>query len=132
MTSAAQKLVLAFLTITVLIGCARTAPIYSVAEMPVVANKPDPTADDVSKAIIRAGATLGWQMIQTQPGLIVGTFRVRESTAVVDVNYTPKSYSIKYKDSTNFRYDGENIHKVYNQSVQSLDKGIRAQLSTLF
>jgi len=61
MTSAAQKLVLAFLTITVLIGCARTAPIYSVAEMPFVAYKPGPTADDVTKPIRRAGAMVGDQ-----------------------------------------------------------------------
>jgi hypothetical protein len=51
--------------------------------------------------------------------------------AVVDINYTVKSYNISYKDSTELNYDGTNIHKNYNGWIQNLDKGIRAQLSNL-
>jgi hypothetical protein len=51
--------------------------------------------------------------------------------AVVDVNYTPQTYSITYKDSSNLGYDGQSIHKNYNGWVQNLDKAIRAQLGAL-
>jgi hypothetical protein len=51
--------------------------------------------------------------------------------AVVDVNYSTRSYSITYKDSTELQYDGKSIHQNYNGWVQNLDKGIRAQLSAL-
>src|SRR3954468_2830138 len=117
--SFARKIVLALLTVTALGACARMAPVYNVPDMPVVANKPEPTLDDVSKAIIRAGATLGWQMVATKPGLIVGTLNVREHQAMVDVSYTPKTYSITYKNSNNLSYDGQNIHKNYNGWIQN-------------
>jgi hypothetical protein len=129
--SFARKLVLALLTITVLGACSRMAPLYNVSDMPVVANKPDPTLDDVSKAIIRAGAALGWEMVPAKPGLIVGTLNIREHQAVVDVNYTPKTYSITYKNSNNLNYDGQSIHKNYNGWIQNLDRAIKAQLVTL-
>jgi len=131
MTSAAYKLVLALVTITVLAACSRMAPLYNVSAMPVVANKPSPAMDDVSKAIVRAGAGLGWQMVPAQPGLIVGTLSVREHQAVVDVNYTLQTYSITYKNSNNLNYDGQNIHKNYNGWIQNLDKAIKAQLANL-
>lgn len=131
MSSAAYKLALALLVITALAACSRMAPLYNVSAMPVVANKPNPTLDDVSKAIVRAGAGLGWQMVQTNPGLIVGTLDLREHQAVVDVNYTLQTYSITYKNSNNLNYDGQNIHKNYNGWIQNLDKAIRAQLANL-
>jgi uncharacterized lipoprotein YmbA len=114
-----------------LVACARTAPIYNVSDMPIVANKPSPSADDVRKAIIRAGGALGWQMVDQKPGLIVGTLNLREHQAVVDVSYTPQTYSITYRNSNNLSYDGTNIHKNYNGWIQNLDKAIRAQLMTL-
>ena len=47
------------------------------------------------------------------------------------MTYSVKSYSIRYKDSTELGYDGGSIHQNYNGWVQNLDKGIRAQLNTL-
>jgi hypothetical protein len=111
-------------------GCG-TKPIYNVNSSPVATSKPNPTQDDVAKAILRAGAALGWQMKQTKPGHILGTLNLRTHVAVVDVDYTPTTYSIKYKDSTNLDYDGTNIHNNYNGWIQNLEKGIRTQLSLL-
>ena len=111
-------------------GCA-TQPVYNVTNAPVEASKPNPTLDEVGKAIQRAGAALGWQMKETKPGQMLGTLNLRRHVAVVDIDYSVKSYSIKYKDSTELNYDGTNIHKNYNGWIQNLDKGIRAQLSNL-
>ena len=112
-------------------GCRGNAPVYNVTDSPVAASKPNPGLDEVGKAIMRAGAGLGWQMRQTKPGHILGTLNLRKHVAVVDVNYSVKSYSIQYKDSTDLGYDGQNIHPNYNGWIQNLDKGIRAQLSVL-
>jgi hypothetical protein len=131
MTFRSSKLLLAAIALGVLGACARTAPIYNVSEMPVVANKPSPSMEDVRTAIMRAGTTLGWEMAPAQPGLVVGTLKLREHTAIVDVNYTPKTYSITYKNSSNLMFDGQNIHKNYNGWIQNLDKAIRTQLSLL-
>jgi hypothetical protein len=53
-------------------GCA-TQPVYNVSDAPVAASKPNPSLDEVSKAIVRAGAALGWQMKETKPGHMLGT-----------------------------------------------------------
>jgi hypothetical protein len=110
-----------------------TAPVMNVQNAPVDISKASPTLDDVSKAIIRAGAGLGWHMTPQKPGLMQGRLALRSHVAVVDIKYDRKSYSIEYKDSTNLNYDaakGE-IHRNYNGWIQNLDKAIQAQLSTL-
>jgi hypothetical protein len=111
-------------------GCAGK-PVYDVTSAPIAASKANPSMDDIGKAIQRAGAGLGWQMQQVRPGQIVGTLALRDHKAVVDVTYDPKTYSIKYKDSTNLNYDGSTIHNNYNGWIQNLDKAIRTQLSLL-
>jgi hypothetical protein len=125
-----SSLVLAGIVVALLGGC-RNAPIYNVSEAPVVANKEAVSMGDVEKAIVRAGAALGWQMKPIEPGLIEGKLYLRTHVAIVDIKYDTKSYNITYKDSTNLEYDGKNIHKNYNGWIQNLDNGIRAQLSNL-
>ena len=133
MRSTASKVILALVITIAITACARNVSVYNLPEVPVTASKPNASLDEVGKAIIRAGATLGWQMKQVKPGLILGTLNVREHMAAVDVQYTPQSYSIQYKDSSNLSYDAQSktIHKNYNGWIQNLDKAIRAQLSAL-
>jgi hypothetical protein len=125
--NAAAVLVACFALLAV--GC-RIAPIYDVSGDAITSSKPDLTMDDVSKAIQRAGAGLGWQMQQDGPGHMIGTLHLRDHVAVVDITYDTKSYSIKYKDSSNLQYDAEKreIHKNYNGWIQNLENGIRTQL----
>ena len=113
------------------VGCRGPVPIYNVTNAPVAASKPNPSLDDVGKAILRAGAPLGWQMKETKPGQMLGTLNLRKHVAVVDVKYSVKSYNITYKDSTELNYDGQNIHPNYNSWIEILDKAIKAQLSNL-
>ena len=113
-----------------LVGCT-TKPIYSVVDAPLAASKPNPSMDDISKAIVRAGTGLGWQMTPDRPGHVAGRLALRNHVAVVDVDYTPQTYSIKYRDSTNLDYNGTSIHRNYNGWIQNLDKAIRAQLAAL-
>ena len=112
-----------------LAGC-RSAPIYDVTAAPVSAPKAI-TLQDVEKAILRAGAGLGWQIVPRGPGQAEGVLALRGHRAVVDITYDTKNYNIKYKDSSNLDYDGTNIHSNYNGWVQNLDKAIRTQLGLL-
>jgi hypothetical protein len=123
--------VVAAVLVLLVVGCRGTVPVNDVTGAPVVASKPNPSLDEVGKAIQRAGAALGWQMKEIKPGYMVGTLSLRKHVAVVDVNYSVKSYSIKYKDSTELNYSDGNIHPNYNGWIQNLDKAIRAQLSVL-
>lgn len=113
----------------ILAGC-RSNPVYNVDDAPIQVSG-NYSADDVKKAIIRAGAGLGWIMKEKKSGLISGTLYLRTHVAIIDIRYTKKAYSITYKDSQNLDYDGTNIHKNYNGWVQNLNRQIQAQLSAL-
>ena len=128
-------------------GC-RTNAVYNVPDQSVLTNKSQLTEEDVKKAIIRAGSTLGWNMFADKPGNVLGTLRLRKHMAQVDIYYDLNKYNITYKDSQNLNYeaagseytdeDGNShinknstIHSNYNGWVQNLDRAIKAQLNTL-
>ncbi len=110
-------------------GC-RTAPVMDIEESPITVSGKY-TQDDVRKAIIRAGASLGWRMKDIKPGHMEATLLIRKHMAKVDIFYNKSNYSIKYKDSSNLNYDGANIHSNYNGWIQNLDRAIQAQLAVL-
>jgi hypothetical protein len=112
-------------------GCT-SQPVYNVKHAPIVTADGKPaTLTEAEKAIERAGAALGWQIYAARPGLTVATHRARNYTAVVDVTYDERSFSITYSNSANLSYDGANIHPTYNDLVQRLETSIRAQLRAL-
>jgi hypothetical protein len=121
--------IIATAVMLILAGC-RANPIYNIEDAPIQVEG-QYSANDVKKAIIRAGSGLGWTMKAKKPGLIVGTLFLRKHVAIVDVRYTKNAYSITYKDSQNLHYDGTSIHKNYNSWVQNLNRQIQAQLSAL-
>jgi hypothetical protein len=111
-------------------GC-RTSPLYEVRDVVASTNLPNATKEDVRKAIIRAGGTLGWQMKDNGPDALTGALMLRGHTAVIDIPYTATSYSLLYKDSNNLKRSGGSIHSNYNGWIQNLHRSISAQLSTL-
>lgn len=114
-----------------LAGCTQV-PVRNVPDSAVVTGTGKPlTADQVRSAIVRAGSGLGWAMTPTDPGLVTGRLALRGHTAVVDVRYTAKNYSIMYKDSSNLDYRDGQIHKNYNGWIENLDRDIRANLLSL-
>lgn len=118
-------------TTLALTGCPHQADVYNVEDASIVSNVQNISADDVRKAIIRAGGALGWSIKDAGPNQLEGTLHLRSHIAKVDIPYNTGSYSILYKDSTNLRYDGTKIHSNYNGWIQNLHKAIQVQLSTL-
>jgi len=113
----------------ILAGC-RSNPVLNIENAPITIAAKHSSAD-IKKAIVRAGAGLGWNMKAKKSGHIVATLYLREHVAIVDIKYSNKSYSITYKDSTNLNYDGTNIHKNYNGWVTNLNRQIQAQLTSI-
>lgn len=111
-------------------ACMRCAPIQNVVDAPVP-NLSGKTlsGDEVRKAILRAGTTLGWQMKADAPGRITGTLNVRKHTAVVEIPYSSRSYSINYKSSVNLNEEEGQIHNNYNGWVKNLARSIDANLA---
>ncbi len=114
----------------VLVGC-RTNPVYNVEGAPVSTSTRAYNLRDVRDAIQQAGVSLGWQMKDVRPGLIIGTLYVRDHMAKVEIPYDRHTYSIIYRDSQNLNYDGVNIHSNYNSWIQNLSAAIDARLSVL-
>lgn len=111
-------------------ACMRCDPIFNVVDAPVTsASGKALTREQVKAAIIRAGAGLGWVMKEAGPGKLTANLAVRKHTAEVEIPYSPKSYSIIYKNSTNLDAADGQIHKNYNGWIQNLSKNINAQLS---
>jgi hypothetical protein len=111
-------------------GCMRCEPILNISSAPVTsASGKALTNDQVKSAIIRAGAALGWQVKESGPGKLTADLAVRKHTAEVEVAYSPKSYDITYKASTNLDAGDGLIHKNYNGWIQNFNKGIAAQLA---
>lgn len=114
------------------VASCRAATVYNVDNASLNAPKSATTAQ-VQTAIKRAGGSLGWQMRDIKPGLIEARLPVRGHLAVVDITYNTKDFSIKYKSSSNLRYDAADntIHSNYNGWVQNLQNAIITQTSTL-
>jgi hypothetical protein len=112
-----------------LVGC-QSVPIQNVEHATVIVSDQTSLAD-IKNAIKLAGAGLGWQMKETEPGVITGTLYLRRHMAKVQIPYSKAEYSIRYQDSYELDYDGTNIHSNYNGWIQNLDREIRTRLSLL-
>jgi hypothetical protein len=115
------------LSVVLFAGC-KSAPMYEVvaAPIPTMAGK-TLTMDEITKAMVRAGARAGWQVAPERPGVLVGHYAQGQRTATVGIEHDTKAYSIKFRDST-LRSDGASIHRLYNTWVQNLDRSIRVEL----
>lgn len=107
-------------------GC-RTAPIYQVRGIPLPALA-GTTAGDVRQAIHLASNRLGWRVEDSGPNQMLGTLRVRQHTAVVEIHYDAERLSILYRDSDNLLYGGDEIHRNYNRWVRKLEQRIVRQV----
>src|SRR5262245_16310772 len=121
-----KKCATPFVALVLLTACNQTAPVREIGPEPI--SPPAASMDVVQKAILKAGAGLNWQMKQVGPGRIEGTLKLRVQTAVVDITYGTKNFGIRYKDSSELKYDGTNIHRNYNSWVDNLARQIRVNL----
>lgn len=125
-----KYLIILLVGLSVVISGCRTNPVLNVEDSPVSVKTN--SSNDVKKAIVRAGTSLGWRMKSINKSHIEGTLLLREHMAKVDIKYNRKTYSITYKDSSpTLKYDGTNIHTNYNGWIQNLDRRIQSELSLL-
>jgi len=112
------------------LGCA-TAPLYKIQDMPISANVSGSlkSMETVGQAIMDAAVNRGWTPVFKNPGLIEATFLKPNNQVTIEIVYSQTSYSINYKDSVNFNYDGVNIHRNYNNLVLKLSGEIQRELN---
>ena len=118
--------------VAALVIACTVVPVYNVKSAPVTtASGKTPEAAQVRRAIVTAGASLGWKMTDLKPGVMQGTLDLRSHQAVVEIPYSEKSYSIVKTSTTNLNESGDTIHKNYNGWIQNLERAINAGISTL-
>ena len=124
----------ACVVLVAVMGCRGGGQIYNVKDAPITtATGKEMTLEQVTKAIVEAGAGLTWTMAIVKPGQIVGTLNLRSHTAVVDITYNTKTYDITYKNSVNLKYNAEKntIHENYRGWIMNLDNAIKGRLTAL-
>jgi len=112
-------------------GCgANLSPVLNLTHVPVATVPPgvDPTAF-VPECIVRGVASRGWQVKQDAPGVVIATIQRADLSATVDIPYTATDYSILHRESSpGFKFDGQRIHKHYNQWIDRLRASIEQEL----
>ncbi len=74
---------------------------------------------------------MGENITKIEDGHLQAELTVRHHFAKVDITYSSEAYSIKYNDSVLLLYDGEEIHRNYNNWVQQLSDRIKIELTRL-
>jgi hypothetical protein len=116
---------------------ARTAPLVNYESVLVQSVDGKPlTLEQVKRAVIAGGASKQWIASAQDGDRIRFTHTRGRHTAIVEVAYTPQSYSIRYVDSTDLNYSaketgGPVIHRTYNNWVSNLRVAIDAALKTV-
>jgi hypothetical protein len=132
LTGNGMKAVFSIAMAIAMVGCATSKPISDVIDVPVVPGSGKTlTRTQVATAVERAGRYLGWQMSADGPGLFTARLALRHHIAVVEIEHDDRTYSIRYRDSTNLDAKDGDIHRAYNRWVQRLRQEIRKELELL-
>lgn len=110
-------------------GCfGRVQPLYNVVSKPIPAASQALSMKEIGNVIELAAMGRDWLINKKQEGVYELTQTKKTHVAVVQVNYDQKTFSIKYKDSSDLLYNGTNIHRNYNRWVQYLERDIQMGL----
>lgn len=129
-----NKLILSFFFLVILLamlpaGC-RTEPIFTLKNHPIATVGGTPMESEVvANGIVQAGNRLGWKMTRRGPNTVLAYINSDDRQAVVLISFTQKTYSVKYLNSKNFLYDGQKIHKSYNNIALNLARSINDELN---
>lgn len=106
-------------------------PVYERVE---ATNGIPPSAARIKAAILHAGKTRGWTMVESEPGRVTLRYAPRTHEVVVAVRYDNNGFKIEYVSSVemNYRVKGNTpeIHGNYNRWIRNLSQDI--QMSPVF
>lgn len=125
-----MKRILTIISCLLLLAACKTAPVYNVSSEPVnsVSGQPALSVEQVENVIIGAAIKRGWKPRVVNTGLIEARLDLRQHTAVINISYSPTSYSIQYVDSQNLHYRNGEIHRNYNNWITNLSRDIQLGL----
>lgn len=120
---------LSFVALSPAVSQARSQPIEPLY-------KPDPiqvpagnSLASVKRAVRKGMYLKEWQIRDAGSNVLEGMYLKGEKYSItVEIEYSDKAVTIRYKDSAGLDYSGGAIHRTYNERVLNLEKAIRAEL----
>ena len=79
--------------VAVLLAACATQPVHNVTSSPIVTTKANPTMEEITQAIVRAGTQLTWQMRADRPGHILGTIAL-----LISALYLTTGHILQYRE----------------------------------
>ncbi len=109
------------------------AGITALARTDIVDIESSPVPSGLSMAQVEQGIVSGslegrWIAKVVAPGHIEARLSVRSHVAVVGIEFSESTYSIRYKDSHNLDYKSGRIHRNYNHWVANLNLAVQRVL----
>jgi hypothetical protein len=117
---------------TQLAGISRDEPIRNPTGIPISWNGDGkPTIELIQRAIIAGCAQRGWACQAIKPGEIRAVLHLRQHMAEALVSFDTETFSVKYVNSTELRYDAakNTIHRKYNQWIANLIMDINGAIA---
>jgi hypothetical protein len=110
---------------------ARTAAMANFDNLPVTNSRGEPASPaQIKAAVIQGAAARSWTLTDIRNDRAIANIQVRgKHTVTTEVLWTAGQVSVKYKDSVNMNYSGNEIHPNYNAWVQNLVDSIRVAAS---
>jgi len=104
------------------LAACRTAPVYNASGVSFVGRG---SLRERAEAVRRAAVLQGWSPRDVRAGVIQLTKSDGSHYATVTVTFDLRSFAIGHDNSSpNLRYDGAQIHVLYNEWVQQLERAI--------
>ena len=109
MTILRAKTLLVVMTLLLAAGCV-TKPIMNVENRPIPMTAQPLTLAQIEALIMTAGQQRGWQFSRVSAGHLTATQAVPRHSAVVDIRFDQKAYTITHKTSVNLKEKDGMIH----------------------
>ena len=103
---------------------AGAAPIKNITNDTISSSTSSLSLTQIADVITVVGLERGWVIRRTGNNTMQGRLDVRRHTAVIDIKFSKKAFSINYNTSRNLNYRDGNIHNNYNRWVKNLEKDI--------
>lgn len=113
---------------SLLAGCNRRQPIYTVTDHPIPAAARSLPAATIQQTIMEAAAANGWLVDWKAPGELRAKQKWNNHEAEVEIRYSQESYTIAHVATHKLLEQGDTVHRNYNKRVRALEDEIERRL----
>jgi hypothetical protein len=103
--------------------CRRQQEVYNVTDHPLPDQAQDMSSSEIARIIKQTASNRGWECNNYGSNTVRCRMNRRGHSAVMDVLYTKRSFSIKHISTNNMMEDdGTKVHRNYNKWIRKMEK----------